>query len=791
MKKILFAIILSMLLHHVALHSQSETSSRQKFGLTLSGGGAKGLAHIGLLRMVDSLNIHIDYITGTSMGGVFAGLYAMGYSGDSLKTISMNIDWGRILSNAQPYNKIHLREKDEYDSYAFEFTIEKGLPSLPNFLIEGQYLSDILAKYTFNARDINDFHKMVIPLELSTSDIVNGGSIIQRKGYLPLAIRASLSIPAIFSSTIIDNKILVDGGLDRNYPVEEVKKMGADFVIGSYTGYRIQDEKEIRSPLRLINQTFAFNARKDAEKQMEMADITLDFSDALKNYSPSDFKKYKEIIKIGEREARKLLPQLIKIKQLQQKQQITYAHTLLPQKQLNINRINIYEEHGAELSEKEKRVFLNIIADSLHAFDNEKTLKQKTDKILGYNFLNKLYYTYSKDSTQQTHLNFFLKKKPQGTFHAGIHYDTNESAAIILNYTYRNLLFNQSRMILTANISERAKFRLNYYKFLDDRRKYWFMGGFDFRDQKSNDLYLKLISQLYNFTETMFFQSNTKAYLSAGVSISHSTGLEFGIEYNDTRLRKTENIFSNIVATDEPDKKMLYKHRHISVGTRFDQNSLNQKYFATKGNKFQVAAKLIGYNKYRLNKPEIDNKALMAIYTILHPDSAKNRLSDNVIQFSVSNHNVLPISKKWSLHSHFFYGVNLNLHKSVKESMQEDNYLFLSQKFYTGGYANLNDSEYNIFTGLKPGEYPQNNTSSLYLGLQYNPVEKLYITPSMSVGTTLLSLNPFKHENMDEAFYNYGIDIDYMTFLGPLKLSLARIGLIEKNRIFVSFGYTF
>ena len=793
MKRIAFiSLFFTLFLCNPFLWAQSEKAPvPQKFGLALSGGGAKGLAHIGLLRMIDSLQIHVDYITGTSMGGVFAGLYAAGYSGDSLKTIALNIDWDRILSNNQPYNNVHLREKDEYDAYAFEFPIERGLPTLPNFLVEGQYLSDILAKYTFDVRDVHDFHNLPIPLELMTSDIVNGGSIVQKKGYLPLAIRASLSIPAIFSPIYIDGKMLVDGGLNRNYPVEEVKNMGADFIIGSYTGYRIQDEEELKRPFKLINQTFAFNARKDAEEQMKIADITLDFSDLLKNYSPGDFKKYKEIIKIGEREAQKLLPELIKVKQMQLRQGITYVHGLPPKKQVDVKAMHVYDERGKALPNQEEENIKNMIGDSLWALDNEKTLREKTDKILGYNFLDKIFYTYSTDSLGETNLNFFLKKKPKGTFHAGIHYDTNESAAIILNYTYRNLLFNQSRMIIKLNVSERAKFRLNYYTFLDPKRTSWILGGFDFKDQKNNDLYFKFISQLYNFSEISFFQSTSKAYLSFGVNFSNSASGQLGVEYNDIRLRKPQNMFSNVGLIEEGTKNSLYQNSNMAIGSRFDYNTLNRKYFATKGYKLQLNGKFFIHNSYHLTKPEEGSTALMEVYRTLHPDSAASRLSGNILQLSLSNHVVLPISRKWSLHSHFFYGVNLDLHKTIKESMSAESYLFLAQRFYSGGYANLNDANHIIFTGLKPGEHPQNNASLLYLGFQYNPIKKMYITPSISIGTTLTSLNPFDRENLNGDFWNYGVDIDYMTFLGPFKISVTHIGLINKNRLFLSFGYAF
>lgn len=206
-----------------------------KFGLALSGGGAKGFAHIGILKMIDSLGIKVDYITGTSMGGILGGLYAMGYNADQLKHTIYKMDWNRILSNKIPYNKVNISEKDEYDKYILEFPVVKGFPTLPSSYIEGQYMGEVLNTLTFNAKHINDFSKLRIPVQLTSSDIENGGLVMQKEGSLPLAIRSTLAIPAAFAPVYIDGKLLVDGGLDRNYPANEVREMGAGFVIGGYT----------------------------------------------------------------------------------------------------------------------------------------------------------------------------------------------------------------------------------------------------------------------------------------------------------------------------------------------------------------------------------------------------------------------------------------------------------------------------------------------------------------------------------------------------------------------------
>lgn len=795
MKRIIFFILSLIVLCQSSLSQTSELSQSQpdpaKYGLVLSGGGAKGLAHVGLLRMIDSLEIHIDYITGTSMGAVLSGLYAAGYPADELKKIVAEENWERIISNKQPYDLIHLREKDDYDAYAFEFPLRKGIPALPTSIIEGQYLMELLLKYGFPVRHINNFHEMPIPVELIASDIVDGGAVLLNKGSLPLSIRASLAIPAVFSPAVINKMLLVDGGLDRNFPVEEVQAMGAEYVIGSYTGSRLRKKEELsNSALNMVHQSYALLAKRDVDSQKQRVDLILDFSVPLKEYASSDFRKHNDIVAIGEREARKLLPQLQKIKQQQIKQGIRFERKKPQSVSKPIDRIRITDEMDNSLPKGETDFIKDVLGDDLQELDSASVLQQKMKDLIGYNRYNKVYYTYSCDSLSRTILNFYVKKKPKGTFYTGLYYDLYESANIILNYTYRDLLFNNSRFSAKAGISEKAKLRINYYKFLDNKRSFWISPYFSYRLQNSNDLYLRYLSQFNNNNEAVFYQSIISTGLSIGHSFTHNSELELGVEYTYNHLWQPSNIFSNIWFDDSPHSKLNYRHSVLAAKAVYMQNNLNKKFFATKGNNLRITAKLFFNNHYKLSPLfEENNEALSQIHNILHPDSSLSPLKGPILQLSLHEHYVKSFSKKIVLHTRFFYGLNLDLKKKFSDNFYFDSFLFLNQKFYMGGFSNLNTDNTQIFTGLRYNEYPVNNVTSLYMGLQYNPVGRLYVTPSVSMGYDLFSINPFSEES--EFLLGYGLDVDYMSFLGPIKVSWTRSNLLNKNRLFISLGYAF
>lgn len=274
----LFAKFFLFFLFFNTLHIQSQEPPF-KTGLALSGGGAKGLSHIGLLQLIDSLEIQVDYITGTSMGSIVGAMYSVGFSGDSIQKAVSSIDWKYLLSNEMPMRRIHINEKDENRNMIVSLPIRKWRPQLPKFAIEGQYLSEVLSSYFFSVRNTHDFHRLPIPFQCVASDMVSGESVVLKSGSLARAVRASMAIPAVFSPVYIDDYVLYDGGLTRNFPVEEAKNMGADVVIGSYTGFRKLTQDEITNVTTTIMQSFALSALKDAEKQMALTDILLDLTD--------------------------------------------------------------------------------------------------------------------------------------------------------------------------------------------------------------------------------------------------------------------------------------------------------------------------------------------------------------------------------------------------------------------------------------------------------------------------------------------------------------------------------
>ena len=206
-------------------------SDSPKIGLVLSGGGSKGFAHVPILKALDSLNIPIDFIAGTSFGAITGAMYALGYSGNEIENMALETDWYEV-QNDEPKRKFlpYFRKKDT-GKYQLNFGLDRVKPVAPTGLIYGQKIILELSKWTREYGQIYDFDKFPIPFRCNAFDIISGKEVIIKEGSLANALRASLSIPTIFAPVEWGDALLVDGGVVNNLPVDIAKEMGADIVL--------------------------------------------------------------------------------------------------------------------------------------------------------------------------------------------------------------------------------------------------------------------------------------------------------------------------------------------------------------------------------------------------------------------------------------------------------------------------------------------------------------------------------------------------------------------------------
>ena len=251
MKKALL-LFLSLCFLQLAVAQDSIKKNRPKIGLILSGGGAKGFAHIGVLKVLEQAGVKIDYIGGTSMGAVVGGLYASGYNATQIDSIFKNTNFDELLQDYIPRSSKSFFEKRNDEMYALALPVNKFKVGIPIALSKGMYNYNLLAKLTHKVRHIRDFNQLPIPFLCIATDIEKGEPVILDKGYLAQAMMASSAFPSLFSPVVIDGKLLIDGGVVNNYPVDEVRKMGADIIIGVDVQDDLKDRKGLTDATRIL-----------------------------------------------------------------------------------------------------------------------------------------------------------------------------------------------------------------------------------------------------------------------------------------------------------------------------------------------------------------------------------------------------------------------------------------------------------------------------------------------------------------------------------------------------------
>ena len=282
-------------------------------GLVLGGGGARGAAHIGVIEVLEREHIPICRISGTSMGAIVGGMYAAGYSPAEMRRIIGSLDWSDLFSDDPARAELPMRRKEADYRYLLNFEIgwRNGRVVTPVGVVQGQKLLLLLRRLLLSTWDVADFDRLPIPFGAVATDIVNGKPVVFRSGDLPLAIRSSMSVPGAFAPTTVGDKLLIDGGIMDNVPVDVVRAMGAQRLIVVNVGTPLVPAEKLSNPLALLNQMVGALMIDKTQQQIESlgADDIL-IQPALGDLGSGDFKRANEAIEIGVAAAEGVLDRL-------------------------------------------------------------------------------------------------------------------------------------------------------------------------------------------------------------------------------------------------------------------------------------------------------------------------------------------------------------------------------------------------------------------------------------------------------------------------------------------------
>lgn len=431
---------------------------RPKVGLVLSGGGAKGFAHIGVLEVLESYNIPIDYITGTSMGALIGAMYAIGYTTEEIRDMANTTNWSLLFGDTNRRESVSLEEKIEANRFIFSVPIRNHKIELPGGLKNGQNIYRFISQLTAPARLIRNFSELPIPFACIATDIVEGKATVLNSGVLADALRATMSMPSALVSWEIDDKIYVDGGITRNLPVEEVVSMGADIVIGVDVGEPLYTKDELVSMVNILQQTIIFRAVEDTNKQRALCDVVL--LPEIDAYSSVDFYKSSDLIEIGRKAAKDNSGVLKDIAKTIHSMNpvLTTVPVVKKNEKIDVTAVNII---GLNF------VSENIILNKLNITTPESLTFEEIDKgvsrIFGTMFFDRITYRLDPGENGEI-LTIKVEESKSDQFRFGFRYDTVSKSAMILNCTFRNRFVKGSRQSYNIRLAENPSFRVAFYE---------------------------------------------------------------------------------------------------------------------------------------------------------------------------------------------------------------------------------------------------------------------------------------------------------------------------------------
>jgi NTE family protein len=288
------------------------SAKRPAIGIVLGGGGAKGIAHVGVLRVLEQERIPIDYIAGTSMGALIGGMYASGMSPDEIETMLTTADWWDLMKDRTPRLELPLRRKSDDVRYLLDLELgfNRGKIGVPTGLAAGQKLNNLLQHMTLNAAGLESFDDLNIPFRCVGTDLRTGGEVVLDHGNLARAMRASMAVPGAFTPVEIDDRVLADGGLVNNVPVEVARAMGAEVVIAVPVGSigEAMEDRDLGSLVGIASQTYLILKRPAEEEALRQAQVVI--APDTSEYSAGDFHQARHIIPLGEAAARQAMEAL-------------------------------------------------------------------------------------------------------------------------------------------------------------------------------------------------------------------------------------------------------------------------------------------------------------------------------------------------------------------------------------------------------------------------------------------------------------------------------------------------
>lgn len=566
MKKLLCFLLMLL----VALPSL--TAQRKKVGVVLGGGGAKGVAHIGVLKVLEEAGIPIDYVAGTSMGAIVGGLYAIGYTPAEIDTMVLEQDWTMLLSDRIKRSSLTFLEKENSERYILSLPFGKDKKDrVIQGMIKGQNLMNLFSNLTIGYHDSVDFRNFNIPFACVAVDAVDGKDYVFRKGSLPLAMRASMAIPAVFTPVRLDSMVLIDGGLNDNFPVDVAREMGADVIIGVDLGTSdLKTLDKLNSPGDVIGQIIALHGHDKYARNKEQTDLLL--RPNMTSYNAASFSTVAldTLIRRGEQEAYAHWDEIIALKEKigiaedscpEEHGHVRKSYPALPTDSFYIRTISFV---GTDPRDEKWLMKISGLRENSRITLHE--LHHAMSVLIGSNAYSNVDYMLTGE--QQQNLVLTAQKKSVSSVNLGVRFDSEEVIGVLVNATFDHRARNHSKLGFTGRVGGKTSFaRLDYAIERNPLRNLNLAYQFTYQDL---DIYKK--------GDKTFNTSYTHHFAEFGYSDMNWLNFKFKLG-----LRYEYYDYNSFLYTGDNNQYEVKPEGFISYFAMAHLETFDKRYFPTKG----------------------------------------------------------------------------------------------------------------------------------------------------------------------------------------------------------------
>ena len=551
-RKMIYVIFLFVLIGKTVF-----TQEDKRIGLVLSGGTARGLAHVGILKVLEEEKVPVEYVTGTSMGSIIGGLYSVGYTPDEIEKIASEMDWLALFNDSIERKGKGISRNLIEDRNTMVLPMENFVPKIPSGAVGGKSASEKLNELFFGVAEVNDFKKFPKKFALVATDLNTGEGVMIDKGSIATAIRSSLSLPSVFNPVQAGERLYVDGGVVRNLPVQDVKVLGADYTIGVNVGegFSKRDPEKINI-VDVVSDSMTIAGRQEVERQIRMLDLYM--APNLEKIESYDFGKVKEIIDAGEKVARENIESIRKLSNPEKFAELEQKRMEFRKSwkdEYSIRRVEI--RGNKRYGEKYFNKYLPKNLGSMKKSDMEKIVNE----LYGNGNFSTVYYEVKNNDTLV--INVQEKAGDYLTFSGNVNNEDMATSTVGIqgNKTINNA---DTRYRLNGIIANEYGINGSGIMSIGKDNRVLFIGNFDFRKDIIRNQYYA--GNNYEFNNRRF-----KAGLGIGLEISRNTLLLLGGGYEISHVK------------GHMDEKESAKIRFPYLEASLTQDSRDSIAFPTKG----------------------------------------------------------------------------------------------------------------------------------------------------------------------------------------------------------------